>query len=541
MSDVRTEKTLIQKLDDAFLISEIFASRKMAAMLALGASAGLPILLVYAVLSAWLREAGVSRSTIGFFVVVGFAYSLKFIWAPLVDRIKIPGFSKLLGKRRGWILFAILGTALAMISMGFQDPSKDLAGVAVCAALIAFSSATLDICVDAWRVDSATNDEQAAMSAVYQLGYRFGMITAVSGGLFLADNIGFQLSYTVLALIAFIGGSTPIWAGEPDWIRDGVSAEKRHIISTIGLLCIGLLTLLIIAAFLYFGMQEGGYFRDFSYLKKLGGRRLDRAMSVLSNITPEFWKSVGFFFLTTAYLLPFLGTFYFLTFGRKSLSGDKIYNVPIIGDLADLVQRTGWMAMMVFAIVASYRISDTTMGVMAVPFYIDLGYSKSVIGGAKGVFGVTMLIMGAFLGGWSATKHGLARAMIAGAILTILTNLIFAWLATASSPKAIYLFATIGADNIAAGFAGSVFIAFMSILTNKKFSATQYALFSSLFAFYGKSLAAFSGVLADKIDYMWFFVVTSLIGVPALIFVIYTWLSGFTESIDENAVAKSGL
>jgi len=245
--------------------------------------------------------------------------------------------------------------------------------------------------------------------------------------------------------------------------------------------------------------------------------------------------------LVFIFLLPFIGTLYFLTIGRKSLSGETIYNVPIIGYFADLVRRTGWMALAVFAIVATYRISDTTMGVMAMPLYIDLGYNKSVIGGVTGVFGITMLILGALLGAWSATKHGMAKTMVVGAILTIVTNLIFAWLATVSSPKAIYLFATIGMDNIAAGFAGSVFIAFMSILTNKKFSASQYALFSSLFAFYGKSLAAFSGVLADKIDYMWFFVVTSLFGIPALIFVTFTWLTGFTESIDENAVAKTRL
>jgi len=535
MSSIKTEKTLIQKLDDTFLVSEIFASRKMAAMLALGASAGLPILLVYKVLSAWLREADVSRSTIGFFVIVGFAYSLKFLWAPLVDRVAIPGFTKLLGKRRGWILFSILGTSLAMVAMSFQNPANDLASVALCAALIAFSSATLDICVDAWRVDSAKNEEQAAMSAVYQLGYRFGMIAAVSGGLLLADFGGFKLTYIGLAVLAFIGGSTPLWAGEPDWIRDNFKVDKRNVFTVLWLLFLGVLTLLLIGCFLYFGMKEGGY------LRQLGGGIKGFFQAALSGLSPEGRKGLGLSLLISTFLLPFLGTLYFLTMGKSSLSGEAVYNVPIIGDLADLVRRTGWMALVVFAIVATYRISDTTMGVMAMPLYIDLGYNKSVIGGVTGLFGITMLIFGAFMGAWSATKYGMAKTMIAGAILTIATNLVFAGLATVTSPKAIYLFATIGADNIAAGFAGSIFIAFMSILTNKKYSASQYALFSSLFAFYGKSLAAFSGVLADKIDYMWFFVVTSLFGVPALILVIYTWLSGFTDSIDENAVAKTRL
>ena len=526
---------MIKKLDEVFLLSEIFASRKMAAMLALGASAGLPILLVYTVLSLWLREAGVSRTTIGFFVVVGFAYSLKFLWAPLVDRIKIPGFSALLGKRRGWTLFAILATALSMLAMSFQDPSANLANVALCAALIALSSATLDICVDAWRVDSAANEEQAAMSAVYQLGYRFGMIAAVSGGLFLADIGGFGLTYSALACLALMGGSTPLWAGEPDWQREGYAPPQRSNGKIISLILTGLLTLLAIACFLYFGMREGGY------LRALGEAIANGYKALLSGLTPEGQKRLGIGFLGFIFLLPFLGTLYFLTFGKKQLAHARIYAVPIIGDFADIVRRTGWMALVVFAIVATYRISDTTMGVMAGPLYIDLGYSKSVIGTVKGAFGITMLIVGAFAGGWAATRYGMAKAMIIGAIMTIATNLVFAWLATVTTPKAVYLFATIGADNVAAGFAGSVFIAFMSILTNKNFSASQYALFSSLFAFYGKSLAAFSGVLADKIDYMWFFIVTSAIGVPALILVIWTWASGFTDSINEDGIPKARL
>jgi len=293
--------------------------------------------------------------------------------------------------------------------------------------------------------------------------------------------------------------------------------------------------LLILAVILYLGIKEGGYFRyvgRFSY---------NIYQEVFSNLPSGVVKSIGFFVLFFVSLLPFGGTIFFLTFGRSYLNRDEIYKVPIIGDLADLVKRTGWMALLVFAIVASYRISDTTMGVMAMPLYIDLGYSKTIIGAVKGVFGISMLIFGAFAGSWSVAKFGMSKTMVFGAFITIFTNLSFAWLATISTPKTVYLFSTIGADNLAAGFSGSVFIAFMSILVNKKYSASQYALFSSLFALYGKSLAAFSGVLADKVDYMWFFVLTSVLGIPALIFVLYDWLNGFTDSINENAVAKSCL
>ena len=213
------------------------------------------------------------------------------------------------------------------------------------------------------------------------------------------------------------------------------------------------------------------------------------------------------------------------------LLADATYTIPIIGDFADIVRRTGWMALAVIAIVATYRISDTTMGVMAMPLYIDLGYEKSVIGSVKGVFGISVMIIGAFLGGVSAIKIGLARSMVIGAVILIATNLAFAWLAGIEQPKTVYLLVTIGADNIAAGFTGSVFIAFMSIMTSRKFTATQYALFSSLFAFYGKSLAGFSGQIADAVGYELFFIITSAFGIPALILVIVTWLSGFTAKM----------
>ena len=183
----------------------------------------------------------------------------------------------------------------------------------------------------------------------------------------------------------------------------------------------------------------------------------------------------------------------------------------------------------------TYRVSDYTMGVMAMPLYIDLGYDKATIGQIKGLFGVTMLIIGAFAGGWSAFKFGLPKTLIIGAILTIVTNMAFAWLAQIQTPLPHYLLVTIGADNLAAGYAGTAIIAFMSLLTNKNFTATQYALFSSLVAFSGKSLAGFSGVLADMIDYQNFFIVTALFGLPPLIAVIIAARIKIIKGRSENS------
>ena len=478
----------------------VIESPRNVAMLLLGASAGLPIMLVYQVLSIWLREADVSRSTIGFFVWVGFAYSLKFLWAPLVDRVRIPGFSAWLGNRRGWTLFAILGTALAMFAMSLQNPAEDLQTVAVCAVLIAFSSATLDICVDAWRVDNTSNAEQAMVSAIYQLGYRIGMIIAVTGGLFIADLGGFGLTYLIIGGVAIIGASTPLWA--PD-VSKPKTSEVRPILGLI----LGLVTLVLLAGLFWLGLNEGGWLRVLISFVGLA----------LSAVPVDVLGGVFTFIL----FVPFILVGWFVTpYGKRQLENETIYAVPILGDFADIVRRTGIWALLILAMVVSYRISDTTMGVMTGPLYIDLGYDKSTIGTVKGMFGITVLIIGAFLGGLIATRRGLAHAMIIGAVLTVLTNLAFAWLAQVETPRAAYLFVTIGSDNIAAGFAGSVFIAFMSIMTNKKMSATQYALLSSLFAFYGKSLAGLSGKLADAVGYETFFILTGLFGIPALIFAI---------------------
>ena len=483
MSNLTTDKTILQKLDEVFLVSEIFASKKMAAMLALGFSAGLPIMLVYTTLSAWLREVGVDRATIGFFIWASFAYSLKFLWAPLVDRLRIPILADKIGNRLAWTFLAILGVTGAMVAMGFQDPAQNLKNVAICAVMIGFFSATLDICVDAWRIDASEDKEQAMMAAVYQLGYRFGMIIAISGVLWVAEMSSWPIAYWTVAGIALLGAITPFWASRPVEARpQSASAIKWSRF---------LFIIPIIAIVLLF--------------KKYGnvGDLLYAILFILS--------------------LPHLFAVGLLIWGRKALNGQAIYDVPIVGDFADIVRRFGWLSLLLLLIVMTYRFSDYTMGVMAMPLYIDLGYSKGTIGLVKGAFGITMLLIGSFAGGWSALKYGLPKTLIAGALLTVITNLAFAWLAQVEAPLAQYLFVTIGADNLAAGFAGTAIIAFMSLLVNKAFTATQYALFSSIVAFSGKSIAGFSGVLADKVDYQNFFVITALFGLPPLLAVIVSW------------------
>lgn len=507
----------LKKLDEIFFISEIIKSRKMAAMLALGFSAGLPIMLVFTTLSFWLRDVGVSRSAIGFFVWVGFAYSLKFLWAPLTDRIRIPVLSRFLGNRLAWTAVAIFGTSLSMVFMGLQDPAQNLAAVARCAVAIAFFSATLDICVDAWRIDVSDDEEQAMMAATYQLGYRFGMILAVSGVLWVAELSSWQTGYWCAAAAALIGASTPFWATPPPKPSEADTAPTNWTALIIG---VAVLSALVIQ------LQKGAALRE---AIAAFGTSLASHSEVVRILLPLLMGLIILF-------IPFAFTVFLMTTGRGALDKPRVYDLPIVGDFTDIVRRFGWLTVLILIIVMSYRISDYTMGVMAMPLYSDLGYSKGTVGIVKGAFGIPMLMLGAFGMAWSSLKYGLSNTLIAGAVLTILTNLAFAWLSQIEQPLAISLFVTIGADNVAAGFAGTALIAFMSTLTDKKFTATQYALFSSLVAFSGKFLAGFSGVLADKIGYYDFFFVTAMFGLPALAAVLLAWKLGFIA--DGRAAAQ---
>jgi len=323
-----------------------------------------------------------------------------------------------------------------------------------------------------------------------------------------------------MASVATVGALAMLIISQPtDEEQTQISGYKTQEIG--GFILKGLTVLITVGAFLYFGLQENGFLR-------LLAKGVSSMFAPIGAKTPVY---SGAFILAFILSLPFLLTIFFMSIGREAVKQGRWQAVPIIGDFAELTSRLGWMTLLVLAVVVTYRISDTTMGVMTLPLYIDLGYSKDVIGLVKGFFGITIFLIGAILAGQSVSRFGMSKTLIIGAILTILTNLAFTWLAQVKVPHSAYLFITIGADNIAGGFAGTVFIAFMSIMTNVKYSATQYALFSSMFAFYGKSIAGFSGVLADKVGYEVFFIITAFFGIPALLLVLYAAHSGFTASL----------
>jgi len=416
-------------------------------MFALGFSAGLPLLLVLGTLSFRLREAGIDRTTIGYLSWVGLAYGFKWCWAPLVDRLPIPLLTRTMGRRRSWLLLSQLGIVAGLVGMALVDPRAGLDAVVWCALVVAFASATQDIALDAFRIESADTQRQGALAATYQTGYRLAMIWAGAGVLWLAARAevsggGYQqaawtTAYLVMAASMVVGVLTVLFSREPARVE----------------------------------LPPARNFQE--------------------------W-------LRTALVEPF----------------------------ADFLCRYGKHAVLVLALIGVYRISDVVMGIMANPFYVDMGYTKDQVAAVSKVYGVIMTLLGAFIGGALSMRLGVMRVLMLGAVLSAGSNLLFAWLAghTASLPA---LMMVISADNLSAGVASAAFIAFLSGLTNVSYSATQYALFSSMMLLAPKWVAGYSGAFVDSYGYTPFFVGTALLGVPVLLLI---WLATRWLPVPSTAV-----
>lgn len=406
------------------------------AMLCLGFSAGLPFLLVFSTLSAWLTQVDVSRTTIGLFSWVGITYSIKVLWAPVVDRLAIPLLTRWLGRRRSWMLVAQVGVAVGLIGLAGANPGEALAPVAWLALLVAFSSATQDIAVDAWRIEAAPREEQGSMAAAYQMGYRVALLVAGAGALYFAAEFSWSVSYSVMAACMAVGMLTSLIITEP-----APQATQQLTASA-----------------------------DGPALARMG----------------------------------------------------RWFYAAVAGPFLDFFTRNGVkLGIIILAFIGLFRVTDITMGVMANPFYLDMGYTlKQVAAVAKG-FGVLMTIIGTIVGGVVVARIGAQRTLVLGGIFVILTNLSFSLLAMLPDPGVAGLSIVISADNFSGGFAGTAFIAYLSGLTNVAYTATQYALFSSLFTLPGKLIAGGSGWVVDSFGYPAFFLYTSALGIPALLIISY--------------------
>ena len=537
-----------------------FSEPKMAMMLILGFTAGLPFLLYYSTLSFWLKSEGVDVVLIGFFSFFGLSWSFKFLWAPVLDKYDVPGLSKLFGRRRSWIFVAQLGVACGMFGIGLADPTKNLQLTALFSLLLAFSSATQDIGIDGWRIEAAKDDEeQTVLVAAYQYGYRVGLIAAGGLALVIADFANFNIAYISMGAIMVLGaivfaiwdrpsglktaataGATIFIAGVygafeqlKDYVSDGSFGEQVAATGgKIGLLATALLALIFIY-FLIRALRETSPGQSFSALELGKGLMSAGAiigLTLLAAIAiglgvPAIFDMLGISVSrsdigkTAIYVaaIPILVAACFIAPVRKLPASSPHLRHPGYGAFADFFWRHGYIALLILCFVSFYRLSDIVMGLQAKTAYADMGYGPAAVGLVSGFYGIWITFIGVAAAGVSALTLGLKRSLIIGAIVSVAGNLTFAWLVNQSSDSLTPLFVAITADNIAGGYAGTVFIAYMSSFVNKSFAGTQYAIFSSAWTLGPKLIGGASGYLVKTFGYTDFFLISAALGIPAII------------------------
>jgi PAT family beta-lactamase induction signal transducer AmpG len=433
------------------------------ALLFLGFSAGLPFLLVFSTLNARLADIGVETATIGFFSWLGITYSIKVFWAPIVDRLKLPVLDRLLGKRRSWILLAQGGIATGLYLMAQVDAIAAPEMMAYCGLIVAFSSATQDVAIDAYRIEIAEERLQAALAATYIFGYRLALLVAGAGALYLAEFWSWQVSYEVMALLVGVGMVTVLIVREPTVNHFAAAQDIAD--------------------------------------------KIEHEASKRAHLNPRHARLIGWFY------------------------------AAIAGPFLDFFRRYRELAILILVTVAVYRIADIAMGVMANPFYLDfMGFSKTEVADVTKIFGFFMTIVGSLLGGVLVMRYGVRRLLLAGAIMTAATNLLFVMLAQ-YPPDLMTLAVVVSADNLSGGIANVALIAWLSSMTSASFTATQYALFSSLMTLPGKFLGGFSGILVADFGYAEFFTISAIMGIPAVILVLFLMSRG--ERLDALSPKKA--
>lgn len=472
-------------------------------MLFLGFSAGVPLLLIFSSLSLWLREAGVSKTDVTYFSWAALGYSFKFVWAPLVDKLPLPVLSRLLGRRRGWLLLAQLAVMASIALMALTDPRDNLQLMALAAVLLGFSAATQDVVIDAYRIESADERLQALLSSTYIAGYRIGMIAAGAGALYLAQGFGsttdeysysaWRSTYLCMVAVMGVGLLTTLLTREPT-----ARGRAEYPYSTHAYLRFFVSFLLAMTAFVAVLLNTP------SAPDLLNGP----SQHVFAFVYNALSLAVG----AAVALLVFRGLLAAGMVNRDLLR--ESYTQPI----ADFIQRYRSLALWVLLLIGFYRVSDIVLGVIANVFYQDMGYSKDEIASVTKVFGVIMTIVGSFVGGFMTLKLGVMRVLMLGAVLVSLTNLLFMWLAS-TEPSLLALTVVIAADNLSGGLAVAAFVAWLSSLTNVSFTATQYAVFSSLMTLFPKLLGGYSGSMVEVLGYGPFFLLASLLGLPVVVLI----------------------
>ena len=496
-----------------------YATPASLALLLLGFAAGLPYMLVFSTLSVWLREAGVARETIGFASLIGLAYAFKWVWSPLLDQWRLPLLGRL-GRRRSWLVLSQTLVALGLVAMAFCDPKLHLSGLIALAVVVAFASATQDIAVDAYRLEIADDTQQAALAASYMAGYRAAALLATAGALYFADWFGassltyqhgaWASTYMLFAMLMLPGLITTLWMREPPLLlRTQQSAERYGLSHQLASVLVLIVLLVSVPAM----------FTQF-YHSNIASVLLGN--TGLFELLQDEQHRREFLALRRALLYSVLTALCLSAMGRRGLA-------PVLTPVNDFIVRYRWQAFLLLGLVATYRMSDTVMGVMANVFYIDQGFTKEQIASVSKIFGLFMTLFGAGLGGLLIVRFGIMPILFIGGAASAATNLLFMLLADMGA-NVNMLILSISCDNFSSGLATAAFVAYLSSLTNLRFSATQYALLSSLMLLLPRLIGGYSGVIVEKFGYSQFFLITALLGVPTLLLVALQWRKHVTNS-----------
>ena len=485
---------------------KIYSSPASIALLLLGFAAGLPYMLVFSTLSVWLRESGVDLKTIAFASLIGLAYAFKWVWSPLLDQWRLPILGRL-GRRRSWLVLSQSLVAIGLAGMALCDPQHNLGVLISLAVLVAFASATQDVAVDAYRLEIAAGESQAALAATYMAGYRVAALFATAGALYFADWFGassttYQYSawagtYMLFAMLMMPAIICSLMIREPDVSEKTQYAAMRFGIKHQLISVVVLIVLLISVP----AMFTQFYRSDWSSLATQSATLLDLIM----NDRP-FLRAMLYTLLTGLCLSAF---------GRRGLA-------PVLTPISDFVQRYRWQAFLMLGLISTSRLSDTVMGVMANVFYIDLGFTKDQIASVSKLFGLFMTLFGAGAGGLLIMRFGIMPILFIGGIASAATNLLFAMLSGMGANLSM-LVVTISFDNFSSGLATTAFVAYLSSLTNLKFSATQYALLSSIMLLLPRLLGGYSGTMVERVGYADFFTLTAFLGIPTLLLILLQW------------------
>ena len=405
----------------------LYIQPRLLIIFVMGFASGLPLALSSATLFFWLAEAGITLAAIGLFALVGTPYNLKFFWAPFIDRIPLPVLTRLLGRRRSWMLVIQVGLMISIAYLGFSNPESTPLLTAACALSVAFFSASQDIVIDAYRIEILDTDEQGAGAAMTQAGYRLGAIAAGAGALFLAEQLDWSIVYTVMAVLVVVGMLAALFA--PD-------SDKRN-------------------------------------------------PALLETHTTTGFRSI------------------------------------VIDPFIEFFQRNKpATAITILAFILLYKFGDAYAGVMAYPFYYEMGFSKSEVATVSKIFGVIATVLGVFIGGLIVKRYGIMKSLLGCGILQMLSNLMYAAQAIAGHDVQ-FLYFTIGIENLSGGMGSSAFVAYLSVLCNTAYTGTQFALFTSFMAFGRTLLSASSGWVVEMMGWFDFFLISTVVALPGLLLLLW--------------------